>query len=113
MALLPVEDDLAGLVLVRFDEHARGAHEVRVAHGQDGRHGLRVDEGDEAEHAPLLVRDAHVLHRPVLAACGAIINQPNDTVKKSISFVHSPASPTKRTIDDERNATMRVLCYLK
>ena len=59
--------DLA-LLLVGLDEHARVAHEVRVALAQDGLHRLGVHEGDEAEHALLLVRDAHVLHRPEHAA---------------------------------------------
>jgi hypothetical protein len=61
--------DLA-LLLVGLDEHARVAHEVRVALAQDDPHRLGVDEADEAEHALLLVRDAHVLHRPVHAAKG-------------------------------------------
>ena len=55
-------------LLVWLDEHARVAHEMRVALAQDDPHALRIDEGDEAEHALLLVRDAHVLHRPVHAA---------------------------------------------
>ena len=59
--------DLA-LLLVGLDEHARVAHEVRVALAQDGLHRLGVHEGDEAEHALLLVRDAHVLHRPEYAS---------------------------------------------
>jgi hypothetical protein len=97
MTLLPVEHDLA-LLLVRLHEHARGADEVRVAHGQDG---LRVHEGDEAEHAPLLVRDAHVLHRAVLAAC---MRQPTTQSKSRFLHLHLVArscswlaSPTKRT----------------
>jgi len=59
--------DLA-LLLVGLDEHARVAHEMRVALAEDDLHRLGVDEGDEAEHALLLVRDAHVLHRPEHAA---------------------------------------------
>jgi hypothetical protein len=53
--------DLA-LLLVRLDEHACVADEVRVALGQDELHGLWIDEGDEPEHALLLVGDAHVVN---------------------------------------------------
>jgi hypothetical protein len=59
--------DLA-LLLVRLDEHARVADEVRIALGQDELHRFRVDEGDEPEHTLLLVWNTHVVHRPVDAA---------------------------------------------
>jgi hypothetical protein len=58
---LPVLVGDLALLLVRLDEDARVADEVRVAFGQDELHRLWVDEGDEAEHALLLVRDADVV----------------------------------------------------
>jgi len=59
--------DLA-LLLIRLDEHACVANEVRVALGQDELHRLWVHEGDEPEHALLLVGNAHIVNWPVDAA---------------------------------------------
>ena len=84
----PVRD--LALLLVGLDEHARVAHEMRVALAEDDLHRLGVDEGDEAEHALLLVRDAHVLHRPVHAAKQTTGRVAIDGSISQVGFFRSP-----------------------
>jgi hypothetical protein len=98
---VPVLVGDSALLLVRLDEHARVADEVRVALGQDELDRLRVHEGDEPEHALLLARDTHVVQRPVDAASALYCQE-----RKRGSQIRSRSS-------DESIASAVCMAYLK